>query len=194
MILTRIANLNVLHKVKQLESMIKPSCIISQYGQHLQTTRLSSSLANYNIPSSNLANNKNHLLLTQLPTTSIFNGNQFRSASTGGDHVRLWVVERVVSSALPILLPSIFIFDNALLEAAVALLVVMHMHWGLEAIIFDYVRPSVVGPIVSKLAFLLLNILSITTLAGILVLIYNGPGIAQIVKDAWAIGKKEEEA
>jgi len=60
---------------------------------------------------------------------------------------------------------------------------------GLEAIILDYVRPIVVGTVVPKVAFLMLNLLSAATLAGLLVLIYNGPGLTKTIKHGWAIGK-----
>lgn len=63
----------------------------------------------------------------------------------------------------------------------------------MEAIIVDYVRPSVVGPVAPKVAFLMLNLLSIATLAGLFVLIYNGPGIMNIIKQGWAIGKDREK-
>lgn len=190
MILQRIANLNVFHKVKQLESIIKPSCMVSQYGQLSQTTRFSACLANFNTSSPNLVNNENRRLLTKLPITTTFgNGNQCRFASTDGDHVRLWLIERIVSAALPILLPASFMVESAAIDVAVAVLVVMHMHWGLEALIYDYARPIVVGPIVPKLCHLLLNLLSIMTLAGLLVLVYNGPGIAKVIKDGWVTNK-----
>lgn len=64
---------------------------------------------------------------------------------------------------------------------------------GLEAIILDYARPIVVGTLVPKVAFLLLNLLSAATLAGLLVLIYNGPGLTQTIKQGWAIGKDREK-
>lgn len=63
------------------------------------------------------------------------------------------------------------------------------LHRGLEAIILDYARPIVVGTLVPKVAFLMLNLLSAATLAGLLVLIYNGPGLTKVIKNGWAIGK-----
>jgi succinate dehydrogenase (ubiquinone) membrane anchor subunit len=59
----------------------------------------------------------------------------------------------------------------------------------LEAIILDYARPIVVGTLVPKVAFFMLNLLSAVTLAGLLVLIYNGPGLTKAIKNGWAIGK-----
>lgn len=59
----------------------------------------------------------------------------------------------------------------------------------MEAIIVDYARPIVVGPIVPKVCFVVLYLLSALTLAGLLVLVYNGPGISKAIKQGWAIGK-----
>jgi len=61
----------------------------------------------------------------------------------------------------------------------------------LEAIILDYARPIVVGIIFSKVAFFALYLLSASTLAGLLVLIYNGPGLSKIIKEGWAIDKEK---
>jgi len=63
----------------------------------------------------------------------------------------------------------------------------------LEAIIIDYARPIVVGTLVPKVAFLMLNLLSAATLAGLLVLIYNGPGLTKVIKNGWAIGKDRQK-
>lgn len=65
---------------------------------------------------------------------------------------------------------------------------------GLEAIIVDYARPIVVGTLFPKVAFLLLNVLSAATLAGLLVLIYNGPGLTKTIKSGWKIGQDRRQA
>ncbi|XP_046819524.1 succinate dehydrogenase [ubiquinone] cytochrome b small subunit, mitochondrial [Vespa crabro] len=192
MILQRITNLCVLRNIKQFESIIKPSCMLSQYGQLSQTTRFSSSLANLNLKNSKLVNHENHQLLTKLPVSLTLNGNQSRFASTDGNHVRLWVMEKIISAALPILLPASLLLENQVVDGILAILVVMHMHWGLEALIVDYARPIIIGTLLPKVFHVLLNLCSIVTLAGLLVLIYNGPGIGKSIKDAWSIGKNKE--
>lgn len=63
----------------------------------------------------------------------------------------------------------------------------------MEAVILDYARPIVVGTVFPKVAFFMLNILSAATLAGLLVLIYNGPGLTKIIKQGWAIGNDREK-
>lgn len=63
---------------------------------------------------------------------------------------------------------------------------------GFEAIVVDYLRPSVVGPTAPKVGKFLLYWFSAVMLAGLLVLIYSGNGIANAVKKGWAIGKEPE--
>lgn len=59
----------------------------------------------------------------------------------------------------------------------------------MEAVITDYARPSVVGPVVPKILHFTLLMISAVTLCGLFVLINNGPGVSRAMKDAWAIGK-----
>lgn len=61
---------------------------------------------------------------------------------------------------------------------------------GLEAIITDYARPRVVGPLLPKLLHFSLIFLSAVTLCGLFLLINNGPGVSKAIKEAWAIGKE----
>lgn len=65
---------------------------------------------------------------------------------------------------------------------------------GLEAIVLDYARPIVVGTVIPKVAFLAVYLLSAATLAGLFVLIYNGPGLTKVIKHGWAIGKERKRA
>ncbi|XP_012285241.1 succinate dehydrogenase [ubiquinone] cytochrome b small subunit, mitochondrial [Orussus abietinus] len=127
----------------------------------------------------------------QTPVIPNVNGSQLRMATTGGDHVRLWQIERLLSTALIPILPACVILQNPVVDGLTAILIVMHSYWGLEAVVIDYARPIVVGPIVPKIAHILLNLLSAATLAGLFVLIYNGPGIGKTIKNVWTIGKED---
>ncbi|CAD1471261.1 unnamed protein product, partial [Heterotrigona itama] len=164
------------------------SCRLHQFG------RTSSSLATVRqCLDSGTVNNKTNCLIKVLninfkylgyinfgfPSTAILGTQISRNASTSGDHVRLWVLERVVSTALPFLIPAALITENSILEGIM----------GLEAIITDYARPSVLGPVLPKILHFSLLIVSAVTLCGLFVLINNGPGVSRAVKDAWAIGK-----
>ncbi|KAG5312743.1 DHSD dehydrogenase, partial [Acromyrmex insinuator] len=114
---------------------------------------------------------------------------QTRAVSAHSDHVRMWMIERMVVVSFLLLIPAALVLENKFIDMILAGAIVIHTHWGLEAIALDYARPIVVGALVPKLVFLMLNILSVTTLAGLFVLIYNGPGLTKTIKNGWAIGK-----
>ncbi|XP_076754498.1 succinate dehydrogenase, subunit D [Xylocopa sonorina] len=191
MIFKKLLSPNILHKVRQLESLSKTtvfanSCKVPQLGR--TSTTLSSTRQCLN--SSVINNGNNHFI--KCPTTITLGGTQInrKASAATGDHVRLWVLEKIASAALPIVIPAALMTENAILDGLMSVLVVIHTHWGLEAVITDYARPSVVGPVLPKVLHLSLLILSAATLCGLFLLINNGPGVSRAIKDAWAIGKK----
>ncbi|KYM99322.1 PREDICTED: succinate dehydrogenase [ubiquinone] cytochrome b small subunit, mitochondrial [Cyphomyrmex costatus] len=186
----RMANINIFCKIRQLETLVKPGGLLVQNCNPTQFSKSTSSLANLNrsvIPNAN--NYPKCNILSKLSVQSKVSITQTRAASAQGDHVRLWVIERIVSASFLSLIPAALVLENKYIDILLAGAIVMHTHWGLEAIILDYARPIVVGTLVPKLAFLMLNLLSVATLAGLFVLIYNGPGLTKTIKNGWAIGK-----
>ncbi|XP_076643177.1 succinate dehydrogenase, subunit D [Halictus rubicundus] len=191
MIFERMISGNIFRKVRQLESLSKSS-VFSNSCKAPQFIRTSTSLTGINrCLNSNTINNGGNRFLAKFPKTTTVGLQQNRNAATPtGDHVRLWVMERVIAVALPIVIPAALITESAILDGVMSVLVVMHTHWGLEAIITDYARPSVVGPILPKILHATLILLSAVTLAGLFVLIHNGPGVSVSIKNFWAIGQK----
>lgn len=182
---------NVFRQVRQLESLSKASLLSSSGKPH--QFRTSTSLAALNRCLNSTTRNDSRLL-ARFPVAPAVGSQISRNTSTGADHVRVWVMEKLVSLALPIVIPAALITDNKLLDAAMSLLIVMHTHWGLEAIITDYARPSVVGTIVPKALHGALILLSAATLTGLCMLVNNGPGVANSVKSFWAIGKEPDNS
>lgn len=113
-----------------------------------------------------------------------------RSAA-GGSHVTLWSAERALSVALLGIIPVAFLSPNQVTDGLFALAIVMHQHWGLEAIVTDYVRPIIFGNTVPKLAHILLAIVSAATLGGLLYFNYNDVGISTAIKKLWAVKPKQ---
>lgn len=186
----RVANINVFRKIQQLETLVKPGGLLVRNCNPTQFPKSTSSLANLSRSvTPNASNYSKCGILSKMSIQSTVSMTQTRAASAHGDHVRLWVIERIVSTSLLSLIPAAMLFENKFIDILLAAAVVMHTHWGLEAIILDYARPIVVGTVVPKVAFLMLNLLSVATLAGLLVLIYNGPGLTKVIKNGWAIGK-----
>uniref|UniRef100_A0A1Q3FG07 Succinate dehydrogenase [ubiquinone] cytochrome b small subunit n=2 Tax=Culex tarsalis TaxID=7177 RepID=A0A1Q3FG07_CULTA len=112
-----------------------------------------------------------------------------RSAATGS-HVTLWNAERALSVGLLGVIPVGIMFPSQVGDALIAVSVVMHQHWGLEAIVTDYVRPILFGAMVPKLAHGLLLLVSAATLGGLFYFIHNDIGIANTIRKIWSTKPK----
>lgn len=64
---------------------------------------------------------------------------------------------------------------------------------GLEAIAVDYVRASIFGPVIPKVAIGLVYLISIATLGGLFYIITHDIGLANSIRQFWSIkaGQKE---
>ncbi|XP_055903519.1 succinate dehydrogenase [ubiquinone] cytochrome b small subunit, mitochondrial [Eupeodes corollae] len=107
--------------------------------------------------------------------------------SSGGSHSGIWVAERGIAVAFLGVIPAAFLFPSQALDALLATSIVMHQHWGLEAMVIDYVRPVIFGNVVPKVAQGALFLISAATLGGLFYFIYNDIGIAKAVKQLWSI-------
>jgi len=68
-------------------------------------------------------------LYPQLPAQLTVSMIQSRAASAQGDHVRLWVIERIVSASFLSLIPAALLFESKFIDILLAAAVVMHTHW-----------------------------------------------------------------
>ncbi|XP_034487054.1 succinate dehydrogenase [ubiquinone] cytochrome b small subunit, mitochondrial isoform X2 [Drosophila innubila] len=116
-----------------------------------------------------------------------------KMASAGTNHTSLWTIERVVSAGLLAVIPAAFLAPSQVLDALLAVSVVIHTHWGVEAMVVDYMRPAVVGNILPKVAHIALIIISVATLGGLFYYIKNDVGLANGIKRFWAIKGKDSE-
>lgn len=96
-------------------------------------------------------------------------------------HDKLWKAERYLSVGLLGVLPAAALFPAPIMDHAVALSLVVHCHWGFEAIVNDYVRPSIFGPVIPKIAIALVYILSSLALGGLCVFNHSDIGISRAV-------------
>ncbi|XP_055336663.1 putative succinate dehydrogenase [ubiquinone] cytochrome b small subunit, mitochondrial, partial [Paramacrobiotus metropolitanus] len=101
------------------------------------------------------------------------------------NHATHWTIERVVSVAMLPVLPVAFLTDNIVSNYILILLTAAHVHWGLEAIVIDYMRPRVVGQAGYYGSLGFVYILSFATLAGLLYLNYTQMPVTQAVKKVW---------
>ncbi|KAF5280432.1 hypothetical protein FQR65_LT03241 [Abscondita terminalis] len=103
------------------------------------------------------------------------------------DHRGMWKFERILSAGLLALLPACIAYPSEILDNLTAVAIVAHFHWGLVAIVQDYLRPVVVGKIIPPIALALAYMVTVTTLAGLLFFNYTDIGIGEFVRQVWRI-------
>ncbi|KAL4713052.1 hypothetical protein ACJJTC_001106 [Scirpophaga incertulas] len=134
------------------------------------------------------------LVLDKTKTSPILNSYRaFRatcvrmSAEKPHDHSKLWVIEKATSALLVPLIPLGLLIPNKLFDSVLAILITAHSFWGLEAIVVDYVRAAIFGPVIPKIAIGLVYLLSVATLGGLFYLISHDVGLCNSVKQLWAV-------
>jgi len=103
-------------------------------------------------------------------------------ASSSGDHVKLWTAERFLSAALLGIIPVAVVFPTPAVETLLALSLTVHSHWGIEAIVHDYVRPAWFGNVIPKLAVAGVFGLSATTFGCLAYFIQTDVGLINAVQ------------
>lgn len=97
----------------------------------------------------------------------------------------MWTAERLLSAAL-IPTPLAFVVPIPAMDYVIAAALVIHVHWGLEAIVVDYIRPSIFGPVAPKVALMALYFLSALSLGGLFYFNYSDVGLVHAMKMAWS--------
>jgi len=103
-----------------------------------------------------------------------------------------WTMERVMAVVNLAVIPVAFALSHPFTDSLLALVTVIHTHWGLESIATDYLcRPLImnkpISPIVGKVGIALVYLLSILTLAACIHFNYNDVGLTKAIKMFWAI-------
>jgi len=107
--------------------------------------------------------------------------------SSSGDHVKLWTAERALSAVLLGVIPAAVVMPTPAMETLLALSLTVHSHWGVEAIVHDYIRPSVFGNVIPKVSIVLVQFLSMMTFGGLCYFIYADVGIVNAVSMLWKL-------
>ncbi|XP_039283932.1 succinate dehydrogenase [ubiquinone] cytochrome b small subunit A, mitochondrial-like isoform X2 [Nilaparvata lugens] len=137
----------------------------------------------------------NSILIKKLDTSSEntlrnFSTSESRFASAAGKyHVHLWTFERILSFSLLGLIPSIFFFESKELESAMATCVSLHAYLGMDSILTDYAATR--GTIKAKITKGISILLGVAMLAGLLNIIHNDIGLAELLRMIWRLGKEE---
>jgi len=98
-----------------------------------------------------------------------------------------WTLERVCDVALLPLLPFAFYTDNRIANYALIMLVGIHVHWGMESIVVDYMRPRVVGKAGYYTSLGFVYLLTFGIFAGLLRLNYSEVPPTKAIKKLWTL-------
>lgn len=71
------------------------------------------------------------------------------------------------------------------IDYALALALVSHVHWGVEAIVVDYIRPTIFGEVLPKVSLAMVYLLSALALGGLFYFNYTDVGVTKGLKMAW---------
>lgn len=107
--------------------------------------------------------------------------------SGSGDHAKMWTAEKVVSLIQIPALVVPFMWTTPVTDALFCTLAVLHSHWGVEAIVVDYIRPSLFGgkTLIPNICQGLVWFLSGLTLGGLYYFNYTDVGIINAIKMLW---------
>ncbi|XP_050520287.1 succinate dehydrogenase [ubiquinone] cytochrome b small subunit, mitochondrial isoform X2 [Daktulosphaira vitifoliae] len=103
------------------------------------------------------------------------------------NYASLWKGERIVSIALLPLFPAAIIYSSPIIDTLLATSLSLHVYWGLEALVIDYLRVPVVGQLANKVGHVAVTLAAILTLAGFLKLIFNGDGLGNSIVQLWKL-------
>jgi len=125
--------------------------------------------------------------VNKFSAASHFSTTPARTMSGMIDHATMWKAERVVSAAqIPAFIVP-FIWTTPVTDAIFCTLLVVHSHWGIEAIVVDYIRPKLFGgsTVIPNICVALVWALSAVTLGGLFYFNYTDVGIVNAIKMLW---------
>ncbi|GLV40329.1 Succinate dehydrogenase subunit D [Carabus blaptoides fortunei] len=145
-------------------------------------------LKNYNLLFTPVISKNFSGLNRQILDSKKYNGNnnqviQARMIS----HSAIWTAEKAMSAGLLAIIPACVAFPNPFTDNLLAVTVVLHMHWGIEAVVVDYIRPSLVGNVIPQIARAIVYFMSAFTLGGLIYFNYNDVGCGKAIRRLWSI-------
>jgi succinate dehydrogenase (ubiquinone) membrane anchor subunit len=180
-----------------LALMLRSACRSKASPIVSQVSRISSvaSLQSGNLPFLN-----NHRGVTLNQNQSLLSNELVRKISvspvrmSGGlSHVTIWQWERILGIGMLGIIPAAIAYPSQIGDVAMAVTMVVHAHWGLDAIVTDYIRPILFGNLIPPMAHGFLLLFSAATLGGLFLMIYNDVGIAKTIRNFWAIKPYEKK-
>ena len=96
-----------------------------------------------------------------------------------------WKNEKLLTIALLGIIPAAMYLENPITDSLLAVSLLIHINWGLESIIIDYL--TMWGAIFPKIGLAYLYVVMALTLTGLLYFNFKDIGISKAVKKIWAL-------
>ncbi|XP_037573681.1 succinate dehydrogenase [ubiquinone] cytochrome b small subunit, mitochondrial [Dermacentor silvarum] len=110
-----------------------------------------------------------------------------RLASADANYVNIWKAERILAASMLAIVPGAFMLPCPVMDCLLAISAVVHMHWGVETIVVDYVRPALFGNLIPKVAVGAVYALSIAALTGLFYFNFTDVGIIKAIQMLWTV-------
>ncbi|VVC28977.1 Hypothetical protein CINCED_3A008086 [Cinara cedri] len=124
--------------------------------------------------------------LVSAPIVARFAGSTV-AVKSDKNHASLWRSERIVSIALLGLFPAAILYSSPIVDTLLAISTSIHIYWGMEALVVDYLRVPVVGQLANKAGHVAITLLAIVTLAGFLQVTFMGDGLGNALVQLWKL-------
>ncbi|VDN30613.1 unnamed protein product [Gongylonema pulchrum] len=104
------------------------------------------------------------------------------------DHSTMFKIEKYFSAGMLPLLPAAYFIHGSTMDTILAVVITLHVHWGLHGVLSDYGRPFVLGPALAKIVQGPFSyLLSICLLAGLLHFNTYDVGITKAFEMVWSL-------
>ncbi|KAI0231561.1 Succinate dehydrogenase [ubiquinone] cytochrome b small subunit, mitochondrial [Lamellibrachia satsuma] len=97
-------------------------------------------------------------------------------------HTSHWKNERILDIFMAPLIPATVIFPNPVFDMALSTLLCLHINWGLEGVVTDYIH----GEVLPKIMHPTVLALSIATFAALCMFNYTDVGIGQAIRTLYS--------
>ncbi|CAF0927455.1 unnamed protein product [Rotaria sordida] len=112
------------------------------------------------------------------PVFSI-NPSQTSIGLTGSEHYK---IERIVALVMLAIIPGSFVFNSVFMNYLLAVSIVIHAHWGMDAVLIDYC-PRKALPLANIIRYVLTTI----AFVGLCYFNYNDMGLIKALKTLWTM-------
>ncbi|TMS36875.1 hypothetical protein L596_003943 [Steinernema carpocapsae] len=101
------------------------------------------------------------------------------SIAPADGHGKHFTMERYWAAGMVPLIPASYFIHGPVMDAALSIALILHIHWGVAGVIQDYARPFVIGETLAAAARASLYLITLLLVAGLFHFNYNDVGLTR---------------